>query len=98
LIIATAAVAPRTSATASAILVSVDIVVTLFRDERICSPAIKFAQMKRKVTLVQFTTTCSTRCKVSTHGNDGLRAANEVAPGSKAGRIDNKAAHGDSPN
>src|SRR5262249_47194916 len=40
---------------------------------------------------------CSIRCKVSTHGNDGLRAVNEVAAGSKAGRIDNKAAHGVSP-
>src|SRR5215831_9987768 len=54
--------------------------------------------MKRKVTLVQFTTTCSIRCKVSTHGSDGLRAVNDVAAGSKAGRIDNKAAHGVSPN
>src|SRR6516225_12321896 len=86
------------SASVSAIMVSVDMVVTLFRDECICSPAIEFAQMKRKVTLVQFTTTCSIRCKVSIHGSDGLRAVNEVAAGSEAGRINNKAAHGVSPN
>src|SRR5262245_21601841 len=48
--------------------------------------------MKRKDTLVQCTTTCSIRCKASIHANDGLRAVNEVAPGSKGGRIDNKAA------
>ena len=48
--------------------------------------------------LVQFTTTCSIRYKVSIHGSDALRAVNEVAAGSKAGRIDNKAANGVSPN
>src|SRR5262249_39780360 len=39
--------------------------------------AIEFAQMRREVTCLEFTTTCSTRCHVWT--NESLRASNEVA-------------------
>src|SRR5262249_21272812 len=41
--------------------------------------AIEFAQMRREVTCLEFTTTCSTRCQVWT--NESLRAPNEVAAG-----------------
>ena len=41
--------------------------------------AIEFAQMRRGVTCLEFTTTCSTRCQVWT--NESLRAPNEVAAG-----------------
>ena len=49
--------------------------------------AIEFAQMRR-VLCLEFTTTCSTRCHVWT--NESLRAFNEVAAGSKVGRIDGR--------
>ena len=41
--------------------------------------AIEFAQMRREVTCLEITTTCSTRCQVWT--NESLRAPNEVAAG-----------------
>jgi len=57
--------------------------------------AIEFAQMRREVTCLDFTTPCSTRCHVWT--NESLRAPNEVAAGSKVGRIDGKVPRGVSP-
>src|SRR5262245_11783586 len=54
----------------------------LFSVERDQTPnlsAIEFAQMRREVTCLEFTTTCSTRCQVWT--NESLRAPNEVAAG-----------------
>src|SRR6516165_2170370 len=57
--------------------------------------AIEFAQMRREVTCLEFTTTWSTRCQVWT--NESLRAPNEVAAGARAGRIDGKVPRGVSP-